>query len=225
MKTIAQQVNNALSNLNNCGQNSVQPRPGSLDKSEALKARFSSLQEFKSYYCPEATAVFGQNPGMAYSSTVPTLEVVRLAFGEDAVIAWLYMLIDSFVQYCNKGALTGKQMMDTARRMSVKTHLKVTEFMLFFWRLGNGEYGKIFGNISPMDITEPFYKAFLKQRDDEVGKYTVTVTDDVSESGERHILKGEEIIALKQHLLDKAKRENDEGLIIWLENFVLPPYS
>ena len=160
---------------------------------------------------------------MAYSSTVPTLEVVRLAFGEDAAIAWLYMLIDSFVQYCNKGALTGKQMMDTARRLSVKTHLKVTEFMLFFWRLGNGEYGKIFGNISPMDITEPFYKEFLKQRNDEVGRYPVTATDDVAESGERHILKGEEIRAVQQNLLDRAIQENNEDEIRWLENFVLPP--
>ena len=222
---MTQQVNNALQNLSSCGQNSVQPRPGSLEKSEALKARFGSLQAFKTHYSPEAMAILGENPGLAYSNTVPTLEVVRLAFGENAVIAWLYMLIDAFVQYCNKGALNGQQMMDTARRMSVKSHLRVTEVMLFFWRLGNGEYGKIFGTISPMDITEPFYKDFLKQRDDEVGRYTATSTDDVAESSERHILSGEEIIALKQHLLDKAKRENDEGLIIWLENFVLPPYS
>ena len=191
MKTIAQQVNNALQNLNNCGQNSVQPRPGSLEKSEALKARFSSLQEFKSYYCPEATAVFGQNPGMAYSSTVPTLEVVMLAFGEDAAIAWLYMLIDSFVQYCNKGALTGKQMMDTARRLSVKTHLKVTEFMLFFWRLGNAEYGRVYGTIDPLFIMDSFNK-FLKQRVREREEYAVTTTDEVPNSSDGPVIKPSE---------------------------------
>ncbi len=146
---------------------------------------------------------------MAYSSTVPTLEVVMLAFGEDAVIAWLYMLIDSFVQYCNKGALTGRQMMDTARRMSVKTHLKVTEFMLFFWRLGNGEYGKIFGNISPMDITEPFYKEFLKQREKEFGEYVVSTTDEVAASSDWPIITPEEFynIAMSGNCIDPNAAE------------------
>lgn len=165
-----------------------------------------------------------KDPGRAYTSTTaPALQVVKLAFGGDADISWLYMFLDYFVQYYGKGTLSPLQMADVARRLSAKSHLKVTEYMLFFWRLGNADYGRFFGDIDPMAITDSFNK-FLKQRDDEVGRYTATRADDVAESSERHILKGEEIRAVQQRLLDKAKRENNKDEIIWLENFVLPPH-
>ena len=128
------------------------------------------------------TAV-ARNPGRAYCGTAPTLEEVRLAFGCDADVTWLCTLLDYFIEYCGKGCMSGTQIMGVAQRLSMKSHLKVTEFMLFFWRLGNAEYGRIYGTIDPLYIMDGFNK-FLKQREAERGEYEVTTTDDVASSSE-----------------------------------------
>lgn len=179
-------------------------------------AQHGSLQAFKDTFCPAGMTTVAKDPGRAYNGTAPTLEVVMLAFGVDAVTAWLYTFIDYFVQYCGKGSLSSMQMMDVARRMSAKSFLKVTEFMLFFWRLGNADYGRIYGTIDPLFIMDSFNK-FLNQRDKELGEYAVTITDDVAESNEPKITPREYYFMARNGELDQDVAE------IALK--VLGPYS
>ena len=182
MTTINQQLNNAVQNLGN-GENSQTERPGLTEKAQALMTRYGSLMRFKETFCPQAMTAVARNPGRAYCGTAPTLEEVRLAFGCDADVTWLCTLLDYFIEYCGKGCMSGTQIMGVAQRLSMKSHLKVTEFMLFFWRLGNAEYGRIYGTIDPLYIMDGFNK-FLKQREAERGEYEVTTTDDVASSSE-----------------------------------------
>ncbi len=133
------------------------------------------------------TAV-AKDPGRAYNGTAPTLGEVRLAFGGDADIAWLCTLLDYFIEYCGKGCMSGAQIMGVAQRLSIKSHMKVTELMLFFWRLGNAEYGRVYGNIDPLYIMDGFNK-FLKQREAERSEYAVTSTDEVEVSSDWPVLK------------------------------------
>ena len=142
--------------------------------------RYGSLSRFKDTFCPQVMPTVAKDPGRAYYGTAPTLDEVRLAFGGDADITWLCMMLDHFVEYCGKGYLSGTQIMGVAQRLSSHQRLRVTEFMLFFWRLGNAEYGRVYGTIDPLFITDGFNK-FLKQRENERGEYAVTTTDDISE--------------------------------------------
>lgn len=150
------------------------------EKAAALMTTHGSLMNFKETYCPQAMITVAKDPGRAYCGTAPTLEEVRLAFGGDADVTWLCMLLDYFIEYLGKGRMSSNQIMGVAQRLSMKSHLRVTEFMLFFWRLGNAEYGRIYGNIDPLYIMDGFNK-FLKQRETERSDYAVTTTNDVCE--------------------------------------------
>lgn len=152
--------------------------------------RYGSLMRFKEAFCPQAMTTVAKDPGRAYCGTAPTLEEVRLAFGGDADVTWLCTLLDYFIEYCGKGCMSGTQIMGVAQRLSMKSHLRVTEFMLFFWRLGNADYGRIYGTIDPLYIMDGFNK-FLKQRDTERSEYAVTTTDNVAISSDPIISPGE----------------------------------
>ena len=188
MKTINQQVNNAVRDLGR--ENTPATSPGTTDKAQALMMRYGSLMRFKETFCPQAMTTVAKDPGRAYCGTAPTLEEVRLAFGGDADVTWLCTLLDYFIEYCGKGCMSGTQIMGVAQRLSMKSHLRVTEFMLFFWRLGNAEYGRIYGTIDPLYIMDGFNK-FLKQREAERGEYAITTTDDVVISSDPIISPGE----------------------------------
>lgn len=153
--------------------------------------RYGSLQRFKDAFSPASMRIVAEDPERAYYGTAPTLADVRLAYGGDADAVWLCMLMDDFIEYCGKGCLSGSQIMRVVQRLSMKSHLKVTEFMLFFWRLGNAEYGRIFGSIDPLFITDSFNK-FLKQRDRERSEYAVSTTDDVELSSDWPVIRPKE---------------------------------
>lgn len=168
--------------MQNLGEeNSSTMNPSVMEKAQALMKKHGSLMSFEDAYRPQVMSIIARDPGRAYNGIAPTLADVRLAFGGDADIAWMRTLLDHFIEYCGKGCLSGTQIMGVAQRLCAKSHLKVTEFMLFFWRLGNAEYGRIYGNISPLYIMEGFNK-FLKQREAERCEYAVTTTDEVASS-------------------------------------------
>ena len=179
MKLMNQQLNNAVKNLAKDKNTPITTEL--MEKAEALKAKIGSIEFFKDKFCPAMMVDVARDPGRAYKGIAPTLEVVRLAYGGDADVAWLNTFLDDFNEYYGKGKMTIKQITGVAQRMSAKSHLRVTEFMLFFWRLGNAEYGKIYGVVDPLYIMDSFNK-FLKQREIELGDYSVTTTDDVDSS-------------------------------------------
>lgn len=150
--------------------------------------RYGSLMQFKETFCSQAMMDVAKNPGRAYFGAAPTLEDVRRAFGGDADIAWLCTLLDYFIEYSGRGRLSNTQIVEIAKRLSMKPKLRVTEFMLFFWRLGNAEYGIIYRNIDPLFIMDGF-KQFLKQRESERGDYAPPPVEEKRESGQ--IINGE----------------------------------
>ena len=88
-----------------------------------------------------------------------------------------------------------------AMMMSVKSHLRVTEFMLFFWKLCNADYGKVFGSVDASYILTAF-KSFLKERTNELSQYAVTSTEDVDVSIDSHVIRPQELwrMAMKGEL-------------------------
>ena len=94
--------------------------------------------------------------------------------------------------------MSGTQIMGVAQRLSMKSHLKVTEFMLFFWRLGNADYGRVYGNIDPLYIMDSFNK-FLKQREAERGEYAVTATDEVTTLSDWPVIKPSEFYQIAKN--------------------------
>lgn len=203
MKSINRQLTNAVKNLGNC-ENNTPIRPELTEKAEALRAKFGDIGVFMDTFCPDKMVEVAENPGRAYHGIAPTLEVVRLAFGEDAVIDWLCAFVDDFIVYCGKGTMNNKQMHNVAQRISAKSQLRVTEFMLFFWKLGNAEFGNIYGSVNPLYIMDGFNK-FIKQREKELDEYSVTTTDDAVTSSNWPVIKPNEFyqIAVSGGCIDK----------------------
>ena len=142
-----------------------------------------------------------EDPGRAYYGNAPALGTVRLAFGGDADVVWLKTFVDDFAGFYGTSRMNDENKTRVAMMMSVKSHLRVTEFMLFFWKLCNADYGKVFGSVDASYILTAF-KSFLKERTNELSQYAVTSTEDVDVSIDSHVIRPQELwrMAMKGEL-------------------------
>ena len=69
---------------------------------------------------------------------------------------WLVAQLYNLSEYCGcKGKLEGKPLEECAHIISMEFHyLKVSELMLFFYRFKTGRYGRFYGSVDPLIITE-----------------------------------------------------------------------
>ena len=97
----------------------------------------------------------------------PTIADVRQIWGEIPASIWLGNQINDLSEYTGvKNELLQDQKEETARViMSEFYYLKLSEFMLFFFQFKAGRYGKFYGAVDPLVITEAMQK-FKKWRCD-----------------------------------------------------------
>lgn len=150
-------------------------------ESNQLKKVYGSLQEFKKSYGSSMMDKTAKDKQRTYNGISPTLADVSAAFGDGSSEAWTKTILDWSVEFIGKGGLTLMQKDTIAKMICVRDNLKVTEVLLFFWRLCNAEYGKPFGAISPLFIMEGFNK-FVGQRERERVAYTINTTDDIEDA-------------------------------------------
>ena len=200
MKALNKQLSNAVANMANSG-NSAPTRTEETEKAEALMKRFGSLQRFMDAFSPLMMRSVAEDPGRAYYGNAPALGTVRLAFGGDADVVWLKTFVDDFAGFYGTSRMNDENKTRVAMMMSVKSHLRVTEFMLFFWKLCNADYGKVFGSVDASYILTAF-KSFLKERTNELSQYAVTSTEDVDVSIDSHVIRPQELwrMAMKGEL-------------------------
>lgn len=101
----------------------------------------------------------------AIMGNYPTLADFRMAYGRNAVEAWLMIQLNDLSEYAGvKLKLTTMQLEETARTIIAEYyHLKLTEIMLFLRYCKCGKYGKFYGSVDPMVITSALPK-FFKER-------------------------------------------------------------
>lgn len=95
----------------------------------------------------------------------PTLGQLRAKFDSRFPGAWLMAHLYDLSEYCGcKGKLEGHALQQCASVISMEFHyLKVSELMLFFHRFKTGRYGRFYGTVDPLIITESL-RTFCTER-------------------------------------------------------------
>lgn len=105
----------------------------------------------------------------AYLGTAPTLGEVKTCYGEATAIAWMCAMLEDLNDFVG-----ARQKMELPQQISLSKlvlavyhYLKVTELQLFFHRLKCGRYGRFFGSVDTLFLTESLL-AFIHERGQEL---------------------------------------------------------
>lgn len=102
----------------------------------------------------------------------PTLSVVNEAFGKNITETWLAIQIRDLSEFSGVKDKIDTTQIDMLVKVIIATfhYLKVTELMHFFLLFKSGKYGKFFGAVDGMVITEAL-QTFCKERNEKIWKY------------------------------------------------------
>ena len=120
---------------------------------------------------PSLQVAYGRSPARAFGNGAPELVLLDATYGENAGVMWLMPQLFAVGEYAGvREKMDEAQTMELARVIRAKYgYLTVTELLYFFFNLKAGKYGKFFGVVDPMVITEALAR-FLDERDKYLSK-------------------------------------------------------
>lgn len=110
------------------------------------------------------------NIDRCFTGDTPTLFDVRKAYAPVAVESWLDIQLSDLVRFCGvKGKEEFTRIVDPVIEVVTDNfgYLKLSELMLFFQQFKAGMYGRFYGSVDPMVITEALQQ-FLDFRADKL---------------------------------------------------------
>ena len=137
-----------------------------------MATNYGNLVNFMTLFNPDIQYIMQQDKEDCYFGRYPTLARLNKEYCNTASVQWLNIQIYNLNEYCGvKDKMTQQQILDCARTISgMYYYLKVSEFMLFFFRFKSGAYGKFYGSVDPMVITDALNK-FCKERNEANAKH------------------------------------------------------
>lgn len=107
------------------------------------------------HYNPTKQFLVQRNAADAMIGKYPTLTELDLMFGSGSATAWLMAQLENLNTFVgNSRKMDGAQIEETAQTIRGAYHdYKVTEIMLFFVRFKSGRYGRFYGAVDPLLIT------------------------------------------------------------------------
>lgn len=138
--------------------------PNSVSLTNKVCQRFGTSDDFLHRVTPDTQAAFASRKEKAFTGDYPTLTDIRIVYGERFPEQWLTAQIADAALFAGARNLDKYQQQNLARLISVEYHyLKVTELLVFFYRLKLGCYGHFYANVDPMMITCAL-REFIKER-------------------------------------------------------------
>lgn len=118
-----------------------------------------------SAYNPDTMYKDGLSEEECYFGEHPTLAEMAKEFDRKYPVAWLMAHLHDLSEYSGaRGKLTGHVLQQCAVTIAMTFYfLKCTELMLFFMKFKSGAYGRFYGDIDPLIITESI-RAFCGER-------------------------------------------------------------
>lgn len=163
---------------------------------------------------PSLQTRYGSLTARAFNNGAPTLNVLDAAYGEGAGAKWLMPQLFAIGEFAGvREKMDEVQTLELARVIRVKYgFLSVTELMYFFCNLKAGRYGRFYGTVDPMVITEALGGPFMEERN-----RNIRLAEEEQARAERDswhdrpgILKPHEVDALRRQLEEKWKQEEQE---------------
>jgi len=127
--------------------------------------KYGEREQFLKQMNPTVQRFAAKYPAKAFfSESAPTLTVLRHAYGENMPAMWMLPQIFDLCEF------TGVKKMDESQAVSLANvitqeygYLKVSELLLFFYRMKTGRYGMFFGAVDPMRIMDALSQ-FMRER-------------------------------------------------------------
>jgi hypothetical protein len=157
---------------------------------------------------PDLQQVVADNEQRAILGTAPMLCVLDAAYGEGSAVTWLIPQLHSLCAAVGvKTKLDDAQLAQLARMIRTELgYLKVTEVMLFLYRLKGGHYGEFYGSVDIQRVMRALRGKFCEERAKVLDAYESELKEQARIERAKTALKPHEIEELK-------KRLEQEGLI------------
>lgn len=134
-------------------------------KAIEMRERYGNAEQFLTVFSPDLQPVTAQHAERAYLGTAPCLSVVAAGYGEPVVEVWICIQLENINLFAGV-----KEKMPVSRQKEVAglirteyPFLKVSEVLLFFYRLKCGRYGRFYGSVDALFITTSLV-TFMEER-------------------------------------------------------------
>jgi hypothetical protein len=156
---------------------------------------------------PDLQPVAADNEQRAMFGTAPMLCVLDAAYGEGSAVTWL---IPQLHNMCVAVGVKTKLDDEQLRQLAVMIrnefgYLKVTEVMLFMWRLKGGHYGEFYGAVDMQRVMRALRGKFWDERTKVIDRHEGELEDIARQERAKTALKPEEIEALRMRLQQEGK--------------------
>lgn len=132
------------------------------------KELYGDFANFSKVFALHHVIRYAQNPVRCVIGTAPSLNVMRMAYGETLTRAWIGGILNFLNEFAGpKGErkMTPEIVKITADLIMCNfPTLKATELMLFLNNFACGRYGKFYGSVDPLVITEALSNEYIKER-------------------------------------------------------------
>ena len=146
---------------------SVQKPPDVQRKCDAVVTRYGDFASFMKKFSSDVQEKAGQNIDAVFSGSAPTLAILNQTYGSGSAETFLACHICIVQNFCGiPKKLTEEELFNLGKVIASSFYyLKTSELCLFFLWLKTGKYGKFYGCIDPMVITNGLQQ-FAKERVD-----------------------------------------------------------
>lgn len=127
--------------------------------------KYGNRESFLAKFNPSAQYEICTSDGNCFFGEYPTLDGLRVAYGNNAPVMWLIPQLFDLSEYSGCGSKMNEAQLEECATVITQNFgfLKVSEFMLFMWQFKSGRYGRFYGSIDPLIITVSL-RDFLRER-------------------------------------------------------------
>lgn len=133
---------------------------------ESIQSTFGkTAKDFLVHVTPSVQTDLCNNEEISYFGAYPTLRKLNEVYGKNTAKAWVIPELVDLSEYCGaKDKITNNQISQCADIIANDySYLKVSELLLFFGKFKRCCYGRFYGSVDPLIITEAL-REFCRER-------------------------------------------------------------
>lgn len=141
-------------------------------RTTAIRKQYGGAEQFLLTFNPDLQLLAGAHVERAYTGNAPTLAETKGCYGMETLLSWICSQLERLNDFCGaRKKMELDQQIHLATLISIEYHyLKITELMLFFYRFQCSYYGRFYGSVDAMLITEALL-VFGSERRTELARF------------------------------------------------------